>query len=299
MTLFALLGFDDCVANLDDLLLRDGFETAEGGLRARKFLYNRWLAMHQGPAACTPGGGPEFVNNPAVEAELLACFMDDVVEDDLLDAITPEVIRRAMRSRDPKHVTNNLDVAERARELLFEISTEWGLLFDVIVNRVFCVNVAGSVGGSTGRAIGSIWINLPSGAAPSDVAEFLVHELTHHLTFLDVLGRGHYQAGGATASATSAIRRTSRPVACVLDSLLVGVEILAFRRLQGWHPRRPAIHPCSEALLEGSLQAAASLRRVNRTGQVFADRGSELLRRATDELRAMEHDIRSTAPCSI
>ncbi len=289
--MFALLGLDTILGTLDGLFDRAGIEVAQAGHGARKFAYNRWLAITQGPVANTPGSGPEFVDDPAAEAALLAAFIDDSVDDDLLDPITPDTIAAAIAWRDPAHVQANMRLAEEARALLHARSPGWGMVFDLVVNRIYCVDLPGSRGGSTAHAIGSIWINLPPSTPRTDMAELLVHELTHQLTFLDHHLQPHYLPGGANALATSAIRRTPRPAACVLDSLLVGVEILALRAYFLGEPDRPRLHPSADTLVDGCFDAAASLRAVAADGGILSARGRYLLERSLDTLSILSMDL--------
>ena len=81
-------------------------------------------------------------------------------------------------------------------------------------------------------AIGTIWLVPSSHWHSNEVVEALIHEITHSCLFLDERRYGHFRAGADRIQLRSAIRRDPRELPAVVHSLLVAVELLAWREAQ-------------------------------------------------------------------
>jgi len=280
---YSLAGLESLSNTLHQLVSRSGLEVAGQSLADRKFAYNRWLAMIQDPIASIVSSRPQFVLDPSLEGRLLAAFMEDSA-DQQLGQITTTVVEEAVKRRCEREVYRQLESASAARAMLHDVEPDWGSLFDLIVNMLFCAAVPRNRGGSSARAVGVVWMNLPIECQTEDVVEFLVHEMTHHAIFLDGLHYGHYLPGAAKTTAKSAIRGVARPLPCVLDSLLVGAEILSLRSRCLGEPQDPVLHPPTDVLVDGCVDAAISLLELP-VETLLTPRGLELFERAVWLLR--------------
>lgn len=278
--MYALLGPDACLETLEIAAGSAGFRVDRSDPLGLKFAYNRWLAQSSGAEAATLCETPELVADPAGERALLSFFIEAAAENDCLDAITPEVVETTILRRDQAYNEARLVAVETARDELHALEPDWGMLFDLYVNRVFCADIPRNVGGSTGRAIGVMWANPPAWSRLPDLVEFCVHELTHHIVFVDDRVHGHYGPTGHVTFADSAIRGTRRPLPAVLDSLLVGVEILYFRTCVSPILYEPLLHPPTDFLIKGMAETIASIEAISDPGRAFAPRGWELFLRA-------------------
>ncbi len=277
--MLSLLGPAECVRSVK-LWVRGSGGHADGDLLALKAEYNALLVGLQGDAACNRGGAPEFVDDRVDEARLLSAFIEAPTENDILPAITATVVADTIRARDPSYIAATRAATVAAAQHLYDRDPERGAVFGLIVNRLFCARLANNLGGSTHRSIGAVWINLPEATPLLDRVEFLMHELTHNLLFVDDRCHGHFASAAAFSlregGATSAIRRTARPLYCVFHSLIVAVEIFALRTQVLGHPEAPVLHPSSPVLLADCVATAASIREIPNWRGLFTARGRHL-----------------------
>ena len=278
--MFGLIGQHACIENLRAASAASGFRIDGDGLPALKFAYNRWLAAHLGPQCASQSMTPELISEPQVEAALLSLFIETQSETDCLDAITPRTVTETIARRDPAHIDSCLAATEEARDELWALAPDWGQLFDLFVNKIFVADIAGNAGGSTGRAIGIMWVNLPLDIPLADRVEYAIHELTHHIIFVDSAHTPHYGEIGHDTFARSTIRGTARPLPAVFDSLLVALEILYFRSFVSPVDYVPQLHPSTEIVLEQAAKTFDSIDRIDDLDRALAPRGFELLARA-------------------
>lgn len=277
--MYSLIGPSECVRSVRSWVRRSGGR-GDGDLLALKAEYDALLARVQGDAASTRTGRPEFVEDPADEARLLAAFIEPPTENDILPAITPEVVARTIDARDPEFVARTRAATVAAAQRLYDLDPGRGAVFGLVIGRLFCARVPHNLGGSTHRSVGAVWVNLPESTPALDRVEFLMHELTHNLLFVDDRAHGHFASPAAFSvregGATSAIRRTPRPLYCVFHSLLVAVEIFALRAQVLGHPDAPVLHPASPTLLADCIATAASIREIPNWRALFTARGRHL-----------------------
>lgn len=132
-----------------------------------------------------------------------------------------------------------------------------GVLSDVaklIFTSIFYARSHLQGGGSTSNAIGVLWCaNRPEWSS-LDLAEFLVHELTHQFMFLDEMKYKHYQniksLEDKRTFTQSTILARKRPLDKVIHSLVVGVEILLFRLKNKLPEDGGKVHPSNEKILQ-------------------------------------------------
>jgi hypothetical protein len=297
--MYSLLGPSECVKSVRSWVRRSGGR-GDGDLLALKAEYNALLAGLQGDAACTRSGRPEFVDDPVDEARLLAAFVEAPTENDILAAVTPEVVAATIDARDPDFIALTREATIAAAQRLYDLDSDRGAVFGLIVNRLFCARLAHNLGGSTHRSVGAVWINLPESTPALDRVEFLMHELTHNLLFVDDRAHGHFASAAAFSvregGATSAIRRTPRPLYCVFHSLLVAVEIFALREQVLGHPEAPVLHPASPRLLADCIATAASIREIPGWREMFTARGRHLFDLCQIFLAEQARSVRADRP---
>lgn len=119
-------------------------------------------------------------------------------------------------------------------------------------------------GGSTSNALGILWVNPSDKWTIQDYCEFLVHEVTHQLLFLDERVYGHYsqypQISKKENFAFSTILKRSRPLDKVIHSYFVGKNVLQYR-LENWDhgENKFHLHPETQALKKGIRDTHNSL----------------------------------------
>ena len=101
------------------------------------------------------------------------------------------------------------------------------------INTLFYAESYQQGGGSVSSAIGVIWCANRKNWTLNDSVEFLVHELTHNLVFLDELRYQHYVSLCEIAKqenfAVSAVLKKPRPLDKVFHSLIVAVDELCLK----------------------------------------------------------------------
>ncbi len=113
--------------------------------------------------------------------------------------------------------------------------------------------------------------------------EMFVHELTHHLLFIDERSYPHFDYGQLISPANhaySAILNLERPVDKVFHSIVVAAELTAARRsfLDGLDGPT-TVHPRSERLHAETQRSIASLRDLPNLDRLLMPRAWEILDR--------------------
>ncbi|HEY5926055.1 MAG TPA: HEXXH motif-containing putative peptide modification protein [Kofleriaceae bacterium] len=240
-----------------------GTEPHDDGLRLR---LGKWLASKQGADVVgdVRKPGVEFVDSPELEARLLRTFISAPTPGDASKPITAETVEALAKARDARGVHAKLARIREAHELLLETSPELGALFDTVINRVFVVEMDKEIGGSSTKSVGTIWCNPTPGATAWDIAEFMVHELTHQVMFIDEHLHSYYtdRLGAETGSngfmPRSSIRRARRPLGPVFHSLAVALELVAFRQAAG-DRFESSMHPSTDTMLRASQETIRSI----------------------------------------
>lgn len=170
--------------------------------------------------------------------------------------------------------------------------------FSFIVHTMFYHRSYESGGGSVSSAPGVIWCAHRTDWSEDDLAEFLVHEMTHILMFIDERRHQHYYDFDEIAKpenyARSAVLMRQRPLDKVFHSLLVSHEVLSFRCGNG-EPGVPIVHPKSGAMLSAAYDTIGSIRAVPALKSLVTPRLLALLDQAeasfgkiSERLRAKE-----------
>ena len=150
-----------------------------------------------------------------------------------------------------------------------------------------------SFGGSSSTAIGAIWISGIGEPSRYDVAEFLLHELTHHLLFVSERCTAQFnyrEMVKETNFAQSAILHRRRPLDKVVHSIVVSTEILLARD-SFLPPQNIRVHPESSQLRRQTQVAIESVFQLTNLEQIVTPWTIQLLndcRRAVSDLGARE-----------
>lgn len=164
-------------------------------------------------------------------------------------------------SKDVRREVKNL--LDNSMALMEKLDPTLAAIFNFFVHTIFFQRTANTNGGSTSSAPGVIWFAPRRDWTVQDGMEFLIHELTHTLIFIDERINGHYVSIDSIADpknyATSSILEKKRPLDKVVHSFIVSVEILLLRRRLG-EPSSPKAHPPNETLLNCAITTSHDLR---------------------------------------
>jgi HEXXH motif-containing protein len=210
-------------------------------------------------------GGPEM--RPATPAEritydetriakLMAKHTDNQAPNDLIvGAIdTPLSARQEAMAR-----------VEAAIEHIGAVNPGLRRVFDLVIHTLFFHRSRNSGGGSVSSAPGAIWCSPRRQWSVTDTAEFLVHEFTHNMLFLDERRFEHYVDPQVLQQpenfAVSAVLKIPRPLDRAFHSLVVASEVLSFRDENG-EPDAPQVHPGAAELVQACQETSDGIRAV-------------------------------------
>lgn len=139
-------------------------------------------------------------------------------------------------------------------------------LLNTFIEVIFYEGSDVASGGSTSSAVGIIWANPHQKFRAIDTLEFLVHEMTHNLLFLDEWVHPHYDYDEILKPETwckSAILKTNRPLDKVVHSIIVGAEIVLLRRKLIGEPEDPRAHPPSDDIVDAVTESINQIRSLS------------------------------------
>lgn len=276
--MFYLYGEPECLRTL--LLL-----TAQNGAVARETSQLRDYYLD----FVTAIGGPELRPRDLAEqitfdeariAQLIAKHTDQAAPNDLaVGAIeTPLAARQEAMARVTAAIAH-----------LGKVNAGLRRVFDLVIHTLYFHRSRDSGGGSISSAPGVIWCSQRRTWSTTDIAEFLVHELTHNMLFLDERRYEHYTDPGALADpdnyAVSAVLKRPRPLDRTFHSLVVASEVLSFRQENG-EPEAPFVHPSTQELLHACRTAIEGIRAVISRKSLVSSRFLEILERVDEQTAA-------------
>tara|TARA_R110002126_G_scaffold247974_3_gene390863 strand:+ start:14772 stop:15659 length:888 start_codon:yes stop_codon:yes gene_type:complete len=178
-------------------------------------------------------------------------------------------------------VKTALSKVDEAKKYINSKHEDLSTLFNLAINSIFYARSSEQGGGSVSSAIGAIWCCNRKSWGLEDTVEFIVHELTHNLIFLDELRYKHYislpNLAGQENFVTSAILKIPRPLDKVFHSLLVATEILDHRYDWLGEPIKPIVHPSSEQIHSNCLLTLSEIKNLISKKELVTDRFKELL----------------------
>ncbi len=258
--------------------------------------YQAFLSQAQPHLPIADQATPVYIrpDDPKTYGRLYDAFnagsnLDDTAYDFQDARATPEAATYAL---------SQLNLVETQVRSLRAIYPVFGSIFDLAVNFVFAAASANAGGGTINSALGVLWADPRPDWRNQDHFEFLVHELSHVLLFLDEwrfqLFRSLEELADPDNYALSAIRGVARPLDKTFHSIVVSTEVLIVRdRLLG-HPDEPVLHPTSPVLIAGTQAGIESIRALIPRG-LLRPRAIELLDLCDEALAAVDPGRTPTA----
>lgn len=236
-----------------------------------------------------------FITEEHVELGLGRAFatsnLDDLQQDKALGSAYAPPAKEA-----------KIRLARQALDQLFDRSPDFGDIFTTVIHSVFFrqnnPNSPPSAGGSTSGALGAIWLSGADELTIDDYMELFVHELTHHLIFIDELNAPQFNydvIANREYFTRSAILQIDRPIDKVLHSIIVATELVANRSnlLSG---DNCTVHPTTDAMAAETIAACEAVLNLEGVNIVLRPRGRELVERCLRICRnAIEDESASLA----
>jgi hypothetical protein len=210
-------------------------------------------------------------------------YEDDGILTDLKSHIDLDTPLSSMREA--------LNRVQQGKSLITKINPSLTEILDLTIHTLFYSRSAYSGGGSVSDAPGVIWCSVRRNWTDIDIAEFLVHELTHNLVFLDELCYQHYSDLSAIADeknyAKSTILNKQRPLDKTFHSLVVAHEVLSYRKEAG-ESEDPRVHPNSAKMLASCKETISSINSVIDNNSLVTPRFREILSKVEGSLKQLE-----------
>lgn len=277
-TMLLLTNSDELLTHILRLAKAHGFPLPQNDVEFRR-TYQSCLTTEQPKCFWLRKEGQSFrdsLHDPICEKDRQKFIDLYSVDTTALDDLGQSEIMKRAKSLRPELVRQ----LENAHEYLLQRSAEHAKFLDLIIERVFIDESDVAAGGTTSDAVGVIWANPRPEFAASDLAEFLVHELTHNFMFLDEWLYPHYKyeiMHEERTWALSAILDRKRPIDKVLHSLIVAAEVVLLREQKFGEPSDPKAHPPSHQIRASIETTIEDLMRVQESTGVLADRALELI----------------------
>ena len=194
---------------------------------------------------------------------------------------------KQLGDRIPEHERLVLqNVAKEALDRLGKLEPKIFQCFQLVIDSLFYRASTSASGGSTSNAVGVIWMNNRVHWNKQDLVEFLIHELTHNLFFIDELCHLHYRNYDEIAKeenySLSAILHTRRPLDKVVHSMVVSIEILSARAFLLGEPAETHVHPPSPLLIQ---KLDRSLLELGNKESLLTERGNDVIPRIRKQLQ--------------
>lgn len=227
-----------------------------------------------------------FISNAEDEQILVNKYLGDSALDDLNQS---EILGAPFTDEER---FRKIDELRSQFDRVFRVNPTFGDLFGLVIHSVFLRQTkeidpgtgkkVKAFGGSTSDSVGVIWLAAPRPLSDMDVAELLLHELTHNLLFIDEYCCRHYNYDEILKPenyAVSAIRKTPRPLDKVVHSIVVAVELLVAREdfIKDSYPGRCTVHPGSSELANNTDIAINSVLKLKNLDNLLAPRAIEIL----------------------
>lgn len=276
--MFYLHGEPDCLTTLLLVTAKDdGVARRESQLRD---YYLDFVTAIGGPELRPATASEKITYDDARITKLMAKHTDYLVPTDLTVGVleTPLSARREAMAR-----------VAAAIEHLRVVNPSLHRLFDLVIHTLFFHRSQNSGGGSVSSAPGTIWCSPRRHWSLTDTAEFLVHELTHNMLFLDERRFEHYVDPQVLQQpenfAVSAVLKIPRPLDRAFHSLVVASEVLSFREENG-EPETPHVHPSTLDLARACQGTIDGIRAVISRKALVTQRFVDILERVDAKNRS-------------
>lgn len=252
--MFYLHGESDCLRTLLLVTAKDD-GIARGESQLRKY-YLDFVTAIGGPELRPATPSEKITYDEARIAKLMAKHTEYLAPTDLtVGALeTPLSARQEAMAR-----------VEAAIEHIATVNPSLHRVFDLVIHTLFFHRSRNSGGGSVSSAPGTIWCSPRRHWTVTDTAEFLVHEFTHNMLFIDERRFEHYVDPQVLQQpenfAVSAVLKIPRPLDRAFHSLVVASEVLSFRDENG-EPEMPHVHPSTLELARACQDTIDGIRAV-------------------------------------
>lgn len=258
--MFSIFGFQESILNTYRVAFPFIGGRSVGTTSELRVSYLDFLEDHQ-PYMPVNRDEDVFVTDVATESCLVAAYGHNAALNDLGQS---EIIGEPY---DDECKREKVMMARKALNEFLELDDKLAAVFDLTIHSIIIrpsnsANGRKSYGGSSSAAMGVIWLSLGATVTERDIVEMLLHELTHHLLFLDERNHPHFDYDLITREenrAFSAILNLHRPLDKVMHSIVVATELILGRLRFLPEGGERTVHPATEKLLADTRTAYDSI----------------------------------------
>lgn len=286
--MLCLYGFDAAIRNIYSATYRSDRSGAVANMDQLRCCYLDFLGPSYASGATRTAGG--IVRDIATENDLSAFFISGDPGDQKQQRVMGDAFPPTLRAE-------KIALAATALERLLALDEDLRALFELVIHSIIVrphSDSAVCLGGSNSDAIGLIWMSVPAQLGERDLAELFLHELTHHLLYIDEASHAQFMYEDMLAPEnfiSSAILKKAKSVCKVFHSMIVGVEICTWRQRLGWGAGASVAHPCSLDLLAGVRGAHQALTALPRFDALTTPHARAILADAMDQCGALEASL--------
>ncbi|BAP15630.1 hypothetical protein AS19_27790 [Alcanivorax sp. NBRC 101098] len=277
--MYHLLGMDENVRNIYKAVFPHIGQGREiNTIDDLRLPYLEFLRKQQ-PQCPTNFDDNPFITDIDIESQLASSYsegsLDDLQQSNLIG-----------ESYDNRNKKSRISFSAIALNQLMEKDSNLAALFKLVIHSIFTKKYSsengtrGTHGGSSSGAIGAIWITVNEGINEIDLMELFLHELTHHLIFIDELNYPQFNYKEIKKKenyAYSAILNLSRPLDKVVHSIVVATEIVLAREHILSSSQERKIHPSTEKMKEDIYKSIESIEALKNIESILKPRAFDLL----------------------
>lgn len=235
-----------------------------------------------------------FDHNPFIFDEEVEKLLAKAYSEGSLDDLRQSELIGKSYSRKEKN--NKIYIAVQALNSLFEQDENLAALFSLVIHSIFTKQYdrkngsKGTHGGSSSGAIGVIWLTINKSITRLDLMELFLHELTHHLVFIDELNYPQFsykEIKKPENYSYSAILNMQRPLDKVVHSIIVATEIILARKTILNIDEERTVHPSTEKMLDSIFQSFESINNLKNKNIVLKPRTFEILNKCIEKVNSL------------
>lgn len=278
--MFSLFGADEILRNVYRVSHPFASEASISTSMDLRPYFLEFLSNHQ-PYMPVNRDSSKFILDIDIENELARAYsidnaLNDLNQADIIGGSYPHEVK-----------LKKIDLARLALEEFLGLDDMLSIIFDLCIHSIFIKpsNVPQgrkSYGGSSSAAIGAIWMTVDDTVTKLDLMEMFVHELTHHLLFIDERNYPQFDYDEITKEsnyAFSAILNKMRPLDKVVHSVVVATELILARERFLTSAGERVIHPDTEILIENAIAARDSIYSLPNIDRIIKPRTEAILER--------------------
>lgn len=219
-------------------------------------------------------------------------ILDKEIEEKLKDSYSTGSLNDLKQSSLIGNAYSNHEKIMKMRKVAVALSILSELdatLFAIFINTIHSIFIRGYNklngkseihGGSSSGAIGVIWLTVSDKVTEYDLVELFIHELTHHLIFIDELNKPQFVYSEIKKKenyAYSSILNMNRPLDKVIHSIIVATELVLTRQRLLNFDYHKSVHPETDIMIENVQRAYDSVKSIKNLKLILKPRGIELM----------------------